>query len=231
MIWEKQKSKFHVSWHKYMQPFIESTEYDEIFAYLKQRKEEGAEIAPLSFNLFKAFRDTNLNELKAVIIGENPSNIFTDGIPNDSGVLFESVNGMSLTLQEFYNGIERELYNGLNLNIIYDDLSYLTSQGVLMIPSSLTIEKDSEKGHNKIWKPFIEYLLSEIIAPTGVPILFLGKSKQYMEEYEQSNYCYSLALPTIGNVWDTKEVFSNINENIWSTNEETIMWLNIIEPF
>jgi len=40
MIWEKQKNKFHYSWHKHMQKFIESEECDEIFAYLKQRKEE-----------------------------------------------------------------------------------------------------------------------------------------------------------------------------------------------
>lgn len=232
MDWIKFKNKFHLSWHSKIQKFIESKECDEIFAYLKKRKEEGVEIAPSAFCLFRAFRDTNLNELKCVIIGENPYNSFVEEQPIDTGVLFGSSIKLQPNLLEFYNGLEKELYNGLNLNIIYDyDLNYLTSQGVLMIPSSLTIEKNAKKGHSKIWKPFIEFLLREIISYTNVPILFLGRSKQYMKEYEQSNYCYSLELPTIGNVWDTKKVFSAINNNIWESNKETIMWLNIIEPF
>lgn len=231
MIWNKFKLKFHESWHSKLQKFIESPQCDEIYAYLKQRKEEGAEIAPLSFDLFRAFKETSLDELKCVIIGENPYNKFILNTPIDTGVLFGSNVRIQDNLKEFYSGIENELYNGLNLQFINDDLQYLTSQGVLMIPSSLTIEKDSSKGHNKIWKPFMEYLLSEVIGYTGVPILFLGRSIQYMHLVEQSNHCYSLELPKFGNVWETNNVFSEINEQIWESNKETIMWLNIDAPF
>ena len=232
MNWLKFKDKFHLSWHDKIKPFIESQTCDEIYAFLKSKKEEGAEIAPSAFCLFRAFKQTSLDDLKCVIIGENPFNYFVDNQPIDTGVLFESNTRIQPVLQEFYNGIEKELYNGLNLNVIYSyELDYLTSQGVLMIPSSLTIEKDAEKGHNKIWKPFIEYLLKDIISYTGVPILFLGRSKQYMSLVEQSNYCYSLPLPIFGNIWDTKNVFTEINSWIWESNEDTIMWLNIDPPF
>ena len=232
MNWNKFNSKFHESWHNKIQKFIESQECDEIYAYLKQRKEEGAEIAPSSFCLFRAFKETSFDELKCVIIGENPYNTFVEDEPIDIGILFSASTRMQPNLHEFYNGLEKELYNGLNLNIIYDyDLNYLTSQGVLMIPSSFTIEKDSDKGHNKLWKPFMEYLLSEVIGYTGVPILFLGRSKQYMHLVKQSNHCYSLELPKIGNVWETNNVFNKINEQIWESNKDTIMWLNIDAPF
>jgi len=232
MEWKKFKDKFHPSWHAKIQRFIESEECNNIYDFLKSRKAEGAEIAPSSFCLFRAFKMTSLDELKCVIIGENPYNSFVDGSPIDTGVLFGASTRLQPDLKEFYNGIENELYNGLNLDIIHTyELDYLTSQGVLMIPSSLTIEKDAEKGHNKIWKPFIEYLLKDIIAYTGVPILFLGRSKQYMPLMEQSNYCYSLELPIFGNKWKTNGVFKEINSWVWESNEETIMWLDIEVPF
>ena len=220
------------TWASKIKPFFDSGGFDKIYEFLKLKKTERTEIAPSSFCLFRAFKMTNLNELKCVIIGENPYNSFVDGSPIDTGVLFGASTKIQPNLKEFYNGIENELYNGLNLDILYDyELDYLTSQGVLMIPSSLTIEKDAEKGHNKIWKSFIEYLLKEIIAYTGVPILFLGRSKQYMPLMEQSNYCYSLELPSFGNIWDTKGIFKEINSWIWASNEETIMWLNVDVPF
>ena len=232
MEWEKFKSKFHYSWHNKIQKFIESPECDEIFAFLKTKKEEGVQIAPSAFCLFRAFRDTSLDELKLVIIGENPYNIFIDNEPIDTGILFGANNRIQPNLQEFYAGIENELYKGLNLSIIYDyDLTYLTSQGVLMIPSSFTIERDAEKGHNKIWKPFMEFLLKEIIADTGVPILFLGRSKQYMVAMEQSNYCYYLPMPVFGNIWNTEGTIKAISSDIWSTNEEVIYWRDMDLPF
>ena len=232
MNWEKFKSKFHPSWHSSIKPFIESKECDEIFVFLKQKKAEGIEICPSSFCLFSCFKNTKLDELKCVVIGENPYNKIVDGAPIDTGTLFEASTRMQPNLQEFYRGIEKDLYNGLNLDIIYDyELEYLTSQGILMMPSSLTIEENAEKGHNKLWKPFMEFLLVSVIGYSGVPILFLGKSKQYMSLVEQSNYCYDLPMPKFGNIWDTKQVFSKINENVWDSNEDTIMWLKIKVPF
>jgi uracil DNA glycosylase len=228
---KKFESKFK-TWYEKLKPFIESEEFEEIFVFLKALRQQNIEISPSSYCLFQAFRNVNIYDLKCVIIGENPYNNFENEEPIDTGVLFGSRTRIQPNLQEFYNGLEKELYNGLNLNIIYNyDLDYLTSQGILMIPSSFTIEKNAKKGHNKIWKPFMEFLLKEIIAHTGVPILFLGKSKQYMHLVEKSNYCYHLPMPLFGNVWDTKEVFSEINKNVWDSNEDTIMWLDVEVPF
>lgn len=232
MIWEKYKSKFHYSWHRHVQKFIESEKCDEIFAYLKQRKEEGAEIAPSSFNLFKAFRETSFDELKCVIIGENPYNKFVEDIPIDTGVLFGASTIMQPNLHEFYNGLEKEYYDGININVIYDyDLTYLTSQGILMLSSSLTIERDSEKGHNKIWEPFIKFLLEDIISYTGVPIIFLGRSKKYISLVEQSNECYSLELPKFGNMWETQGTFKKIDKWIEDNNLNYVNWLQVDLPF
>jgi hypothetical protein len=77
----------------------------------------------------------------------------------------------------------------------------------------------------------MEYILKEIIADTGVPILFLGRSKQYMPAMEQSNYCYSLPMPVFGNIWNTEGTIKAINYDIWSTNEEVIYWREIELPF
>ena len=232
MNWLKFKDKFHPSWHKYMQVFIESNECNEIYKFLKEETTGGKLIAPSSHNVYRAFFETSLDELKCVIIGENPYNKFVDDSPIASGMLFGANTRKQDDLQEFYNGIEKELYDGLYLNYINGyELDHLTCQGILLINSSLTIEKDSEKGHSKIWKPFMEFLLKEVISVSAVPILFLGKSKQYMPLVKESNHCYSLELPIFGNMWNTNEVFSKINKNIWDSNKETIAWLNSEAPF
>ena len=45
------------------------------------------------------------------------------------------------TLQQFYNGIDKELYEGKDLYHILDpDVSYLAKQGVLMLNAALTTE-------------------------------------------------------------------------------------------
>ncbi len=141
------------------------------------------------------------------------------------------------TLQNFYRGIEEELFNGLNLNYINDyDLGYLSAQGVLLLNVALTVEKDKPSSHLDIWAPFTKFLLTEVISTTGVPILYLGaQARAFAVLTAKTNPCYVLNHPAsasyTGKVWETEGVFTKINTNIWNSNKETILWLNIDAPF
>ncbi len=240
------KKKFHPSWHKAIKPFIESEECDEIFKFLKEESKgkltfpEGLignkQIAPASYHTFRAFKLTPLNTLKCVIIGDAPYSKFKNDKPTATGLLLDCYITEQVTpeLRNFYEGIEKEYYDGLKLDYIQEwDLSYLAKRGVLLLNSSLTVKKDENGGHETLWRPFITYLLEKIISHTNVPILLIGKKAQkYKLTLAKSNYIYLLDdIGSTGKKWNTRNIFTTMNDIIDKNNEDTIMWLNIDVPF
>lgn len=225
MNFEKFKTKFHYSWWGSIKKFIESEECNKIYKFLKERSEQGAILCPLSMNTYRTFQITSLNDLKCVIIGDAPYNIIDNDTPTASGIYLGSNTAIQNDLRWFYTGIEKELFNGLNLNYIQDsNIEYLSNQGVLMLNSSLTSEKDME--HYDIWKPFIKYVLEEIIKTTGVPIIVIGEeAKKSISDLRFSKTNNIYFLPKITHNWNTQNIFSKVSQDIWESNKDTIMWL------
>lgn len=139
---------------------------------------------------------------------------------------------MTPQLRNFYEGIEKELYNGLNLDYIQDYcIDYLAERGVLMLNSSLTVEKDKKDNHTGLWRSFIEYLLKNVISPK-IPIILIGNHAESFSKLIRINYTYILPdLGGVGKEWKTKDTFGDVNLQIESMDQDSIMWLNIEVPF
>ena len=186
MNWTNFKSQFHPSWHAKMRPFIESEQCDKIYAFLKAESKRGKRVAPLSNNVWRCFFETPLDEVKVVLVGLCPYHTLRDDAPVADGLLMGcSVTGkLQPTLEQFYTGIEKELYNGLNLNYRpTPDVTYLSAQGVLMLNAALTTEINKAGSHLDIWEPFMKYLFEEVLNYLGVPIVFLGKDAARYKKY------------------------------------------------
>lgn len=226
-------------WWPKIKPFFENGGLDPVYSFLRGQAQAGKQIAPASMHTYRAFLETPLEELKCVIVCQDPYFKFINGSPVASGVAMDcSITArVQPTLQHFYNGIETELFNGLNLNYINTyDLSYLSKQGVLLLNTALTVEKDKAGSHMAIWEPFTKFLLTEVISTTGVPILFLGKEAgRFAPLVEKTNSVYKLSHPAsaayTGSKWDTKDTFTQISRDIYKSNKETILWLNVDPPF
>lgn len=239
MIWEKFKDQFHPSWHAKMRPFIESKECDDIYAFLKAESRRGKKLAPQSMHTWRAFKETSLDDLKVVLVGMSPYHTFKDYTPVADGLLMGcSVTGkLQPTLEQFYGGIERELYNGLNLSYIPNpDVSYLAQQGVLMLNASLTVELNKAGSHIDVWEPFIKYLFEEILNVTGVPVLFLGKDAARCKKYTgifSHNFIvtHPASAAYKGAEWDTEGVFSKIDRLLDENNGFGVQWLDMDVPF
>lgn len=233
MNWNNFKNRFHSSWHSKMQEFIESEECDNIYKYLKENSKKGEKIAPLSMNVFRAFKETSLNNLKFVIIGPPPSYVFTENKnPEADGLLF----GCNVTekpdayLRLFYKTIENKFHNGLNLDFKQTpDLTYLTQQGVLLLHEALTTSSKNQKKHIELWEPFIIYLLSNVLDVCGIPVLFIGKTQRFKKYIGNLNHAFT--LPDIelylnnGKDWDEENVLLKIDELMYETNGVSIEWL------
>jgi len=239
MLFDKFKDHFHESWHEVMQPFIESEDCDAIYAHLKSEGRRGKKIAPLSSDTYRCFKETPLNEMKVVLLGMCPYHTQLNGVPVADGLLM----GCSITeklqpsLQQFYNALEQDLYNGLNLRINkHPDVSYLAQQGVLMLNAALTTEMNKAGSHLTIWEPFIKYVFENAIAPSGVPVVFLGKEaskfKRYMAPF---TWAFELTHPASASYkntdWDSMKTFSKINRMMIDEKKQLINWLDESAPF
>ena len=133
-------------------------------------------------------------------------------------MLFRSVTGkLQPSLDQFYGGIERELYDGLNLTYTKNpDVSYLAKQGVLMLNAALTTEINKAGSHIAIWEPFIKHFF-ECIETEGAPIVFLGKDaakyKKYVGPFKWSFTVSHPASASYKNTeWDTEGTFGKVNK-------------------
>jgi uracil DNA glycosylase len=238
MEWNNFKNKFHTSWHASVKPFIESNHCNLIYSFLKKQK--GKEIAPKSSNTFRAF-EVDLKKIRCVIIFDEPYSCkqndlqYADGIP----LSCEYVDKIHPQLIAFYEAMETEFYNGLNINMIKrNDLEFLRAQGVLFISSSLTTEINSPGKHKNLWTPFIKHIITKVFVKRMIPIVFAGENvfDQYAKTIDPV-YPYFVIKQSISDTsvsvpWNTNEVFSRLNKYLWDkTDNEDVMWVNMDVPF
>lgn len=233
MKWENFKSQFHESWHDKIKPFIESEECDRIYSFLKKEARRGKRIAPNSSLTFRAFEETTYDNLKVVLMGMSPYHTLRKGIPIADGLLM----GCSVTeilqpsLDQFYDGLERELYNGLNVNMIKDpDVTYLAKQGVLMFNASLTTEINKPGSHLALWEPFTKFILMNVIDTSGAPIIFLGKEAAKFKRFAPPfTYTFEISHPASaaysGTRWEPEGAFASVNKIIKGNNNYEIKWI------
>jgi uracil-DNA glycosylase len=233
MNWINFKDQFHESYHQKIKPFIESQECDLIYEHLKQRSRKGHKIAPSSSLTYRCFRETPLDEIKVVMMGMAPYHTVKHGEYVADGLLM----GCSVTdylqpsLEQFYTGIENELYDGLTLNHWKNpDVLHLAKQGVFMYNASLTTEVNKPGSHLEVWHPFTKYVFENIIGYLGVPIIFLGKDAAKFEKYlPPFTWTFTLSHPAAaaykGTQWSSEGVFTKVNKILKDNNNFEIKWL------
>ena len=143
------------SWNK----FFEKEKEQEYFKNLLSRLDEEYRnkiIYPEKENLFRAFKETKLDDIKVVILGQDPYHEEQQA----TGLAFSVPGGLKLppSLKNIYQEIENE-YNYLMLN--NGDLTYLARQGVLLINAFLSVEAHKPLSHHfKEYEIFITHLFS-----------------------------------------------------------------------
>jgi len=167
------------------------------------------------------------------MIGMCPYHTFVNGNPVADGLLMgcSVTNRLQPSLEKFYEGVEKELFNGLNLTYQkLPDVSYLAKQGVLMFNAALTTEMNKAGSHIELWEPFTKYVLEEIITPLGVPTIFLGKDASKYEKYT-SPFAWNIVLSHPASAaykqseWDTEGKFTMVNKILKDNNNFEIQWL------
>lgn len=137
-------------------------------------------IYPLKENIFNALKLTDYNDVKVVIIGQDPYH----GENEAHGLSFSVQKGVKVppSLQNIY----KELYDDLGVPIRNNgDLTCWAKQGVLLLNAVLTVEKDKAASHRNIgWERLTDYII-KVLNQSEKPLVFIlwGNFAKEKEKY------------------------------------------------
>lgn len=124
-------------------------------------------IYPKKNEVFNAFRYTDYNNIKVVILGQDPYHG-----PNQAEGLSFSVSNEVLKPPSLQN-IFKELENDLGIRRENSDLTDWAKQGVLLLNSIMTVEQDRPLSHkNRGWEIFTDHIIQALNARED-PVIFL----------------------------------------------------------
>lgn len=187
-------------------------------------------ICPMQRDVFKAFKLCSYDELKVVMVGQDPYP--QKGVA--TGILFgnkkETRNeNLSPSLQVIRKTII-DLENSDNCITFDPTLENWAKQGILMLNSALTVEMNKVGSHTMLWRPFISDLLQKLSnSRTGIIYVLFGRQAQTFKPYinKQFNTVLEEKHPayfarTGEKMPDT--IFKEVNELIRNKYKIPIIW-------
>ncbi len=123
----------------------------------KQLEKTNKIIYPKKENIFRALKLTDYNDIKVVILGQDPYH----GENEANGLCF-SVN-KDVKIPPSLRNIFKELKEDLNIERINTDLSDWALQGILLLNTILTVEKHKPFSHKNLgWNYFTDNIINKI---------------------------------------------------------------------
>ena len=240
-------SELFGNWADRFKPFFNSGGFDPIYERLKNDARRGKRIAPLSSNVFRCFKETPIDEVKCILLGQCPYHTFTGWgkrflpgedvtkeqriVPVADGLLMScSITGrLQPSLEQFYNALSQDVGGGIEA-IKDPNLTYLARQGVLLLNASLTVEEGKPGSHAALWEPFMKYLFEEVLVTNAIPIVLLGREAQKMRRYIMPfTWIFDLPHPASAAYasmqWSSNGVFSAVNRILKENNNNVVQWI------
>lgn len=147
---------FNNSWDLILQDEMKKSYFKYIKEFIKEERLIKT-IYPSANDLFNAFKLTDFKDIKVVILGQDPYH----GEKEAMGLSFSVRRGVR-TPPSLRN-IFKELKDDLNITRTDTDLSDWAKQGVFLLNTVLTVEKDKANSHKEIgWEIFTDYVISQI---------------------------------------------------------------------
>lgn len=181
---------------------------------------------PPKNEIFNAFRLTPYEKVKVVIIGQDPYH----GEHQAEGLSFSVKNNINRppSLQNIFKELETDL--GLNISN-NNSLIPWAKEGVLLLNSVLTVEKDKPASHKDIgWEKFTDEVI-KILNKKETPIVFIlwGNFAKAKKKYITNNIhkviesAHPSPFSAHNGFFDSRP-FSKTNEYLKSKQIEPINW-------
>ncbi|PUA29650.1 MAG: uracil-DNA glycosylase [Cellvibrio sp. 79] len=169
------KIDLHPSWLSHLAGEFEQPYMKQLKAFLLAEKKQGKVIYPASKNIFNAFNSTPLDQVKVVILGQDPYH----GPNQAHGLCFSVQPGIPAppSLQNMF----KELHRDLGMSIPpHGCLQAWANQGVLLLNATLTVEQARAGSHQgRGWETFTDKAIQIVNEQCqGVVFLLWGSYAQ-----------------------------------------------------
>lgn len=206
------KDEYNKDYFKRLRSFLKE-EYSTKICYPK--KEE----------IFNALKYTNYEDVKVVILGQDPYH----GENEAHGFCF-SVRS-TVKRPPLLNNILKELYDDLKIVRKENELTSWAEQGVLLLNSVLTVVKDTPLSHRGIgWEEFTDSIIKKINEKDSTVVYILWGSYARSKKYLITNpkhYVIESAHPSplsANKGFFGSKPFSKTNEILIKNNMKPINW-------
>ena len=153
-------------WDIILIDYIESDDYKKLIDVVNKLYRSNI-CYPEYNNIFNAFNHLKYEDVKVVILGQDPYH----GEGEAHGLAFSVPQGVKIPPS--LNNIFKELNNDLGIKRTKTDLSDWVDQGVLLLNSVLTVTKDTPGSHKDIgWQEFSDYVISKL-NERKIPVVFV----------------------------------------------------------
>ncbi|MEE0700056.1 MAG: uracil-DNA glycosylase [Bacilli bacterium] len=147
---------FNNSWDEVLHEEMQKSYFNYIREFVKEERLNKT-IFPPAKDLFNAFKLTDFKDVRVVILGQDPYH----GEKEAMGLSFSVRRGVR-TPPSLKN-IFKELKDDLGIERTDTDLSDWAKQGVFLLNTVLTVEKDKANSHKDIgWEIFTDYVIKQI---------------------------------------------------------------------
>lgn len=149
--------KIHESWKQHLKDEFKKPYFQELVEFVKNEYAQ-KKVYPTPANIFRAFELCPFEQVKVVILGQDPYH----GPRQANGLCF-SVND-EVRMPPSLQNIFKEIHEDLDLPIpATGNLDHWARQGVLLLNATLTVEAGRAGSHQKKgWEPFTDAVIRAV---------------------------------------------------------------------
>lgn len=155
------------NWDNILREEYNKNYFKKVVLYINKIYKEKTIFPPKNY-ILRALSLTDYDNVKVVILGQDPYH----GVGEANGLAFSVNNGVALppSLRNIY----KELHDDLGIDVSKKgDLSCWAKEGVLLLNSVLTVEKDKPASHKNIgWETFTDEIIKKV-NEKDTPVVFI----------------------------------------------------------
>jgi len=214
------------AWQDILQPVLQSEKMQQLKHFLRSQKDQGKVILPHSSVWFNALNSTLPEQVKVVILGQDPY-----PTPGHAHGLCFSVQPEVQPLPKSLINIYKELQDDVGITNHSGYLQSWAKQGVLLLNSVLTVQSGQANSHQgQGWEEFTDAIIEQLNNQSR-PIVFVlwGAYAQKKGAIIQSEQHLILRSPHPSPLsayrgFFGSKPFSQINEFLTKTGQTKIDW-------
>ena len=218
------------SWYPHLKHlFREGGRLEKVAKFISKRRKT-VQVYPKNEEIFKAFKYTKYEDVKVVILGQDP---YHTGVADGLAFSSNREGHRPPSLDNIFKAIETQLYDGLSIplyNVV--DLSHWALQGVLLLNTSLTVEHKQPNSHKKPWEGFAKEVF-KVLRNHPNKIIFLlwgAEAKAYAPLLEGTHHKvvmaeHPAAASYRGATWNSNNSFKEVEAFCSLNGYEDIAWV------